>query len=138
MPRRKIERLHIDRVDAIEGGLVDGFDRRGAMRDAGIIDPDVEPAEPFDGGGGQGRDVGILGNVSVLEKSNATGRLDLADHAPAAFLVDVAHHHPRALGGEQFGDAFAEAGPRSSDDGSSVPELHASFTRAGSRRSSSG
>ncbi len=72
MPRREVDRLHVHREDAVEGRLVHFQHRLAAVRDAGVVDDDVEAAEPVD----RRRDRRLEGGRVTDVAGDAQGSLD--------------------------------------------------------------
>ena len=62
--RRQVDRLHVDRIDAVELGLADLEQRLVAVRDAGIVDDDVDAAEGLRRRAHHGVDVGLVRDVA--------------------------------------------------------------------------
>jgi hypothetical protein len=111
----------VNREDAIEFGLGDVGDRLVDMRDAGIVDQDVQPSE--------GRERRLDGRVDILLAHDvaADGERALADPGRGCLggaLVEVEHSHARAFARKCLGHAGADAGTRAGDDRGFVGKTH--------------
>ena len=84
--RRQVDRLHVDGVDAIELGFADIEQRLIAVRDAGVVDQDVEAAEGFGRRAHHGVDIGLLGDVAGNRDDVVAER---RRNLPHALAVDV-------------------------------------------------
>ena len=88
-----------DLVPKFLGGLLHRF---GAV-DAGVVDQDVQLAEPLHRGSHHVLPVGLAGHVQAQEQALAALLVDFRLHLPPFVLQHVGDDHPRALGGEQAG-----------------------------------
>ena len=102
-------------VPVLDAGL---GDRPEGAADAGIEIGDVEPAEALLGLGDHGRDVGLLGDVAAHEGDAVAMALRLGDRQRlgAVGLVEVGHHHLRAVGQEAHDRRAAHAARPAGDD----------------------
>jgi hypothetical protein len=114
--RGEVDRLHVDREDAVERRLGDLQQRLVGHRVAGVVDQDVEPAEGADRPLDEALHVAVDGHVRLVEFGRAAGGDDLVGDARAAGPVDVVDDEVRALLGETLGDALAEARSGAGDD----------------------
>ena len=69
----------------------------------GVVVGEVEAPEGLHGGGHHGLDLGRVAHVGVHVEGLATGCLDAGDGLGTGLVVDVDHHHPGALAGEDLG-----------------------------------
>ena len=117
----QVDRLHIDRHDAVEVVLGHVLQRLRQMGDAGVVDEDVEAAEMLLGGGHHQAHIGGLGHVHL---DRPRRRAQRCGHIEGLGPVAVGDQHLRALGHELGRDAGAKARRRAGDDGHLVLQSH--------------
>ena len=84
--------------------------------DPGVVDHDVEAAEPFDGGGDESVDLIGFCHITADGERNLVAS-ELLRRGLCGTEVQIAEHHARALGDELFRDRVPEALRASCDDG---------------------
>ena len=108
MARRQIDRLHVDRVHAVEVGLRNLQHGLPGHRGSGVVDQHPQSAEAGQRPRHQPLHLGVRGDVRLVEHGGAAGGGDLSRDPLAAAGVEVVDHHLGAGGGEALGDALAE------------------------------
>ncbi len=103
-------------VDAAHGGGEAGvlLGQRAVGEDSGVVDPDVQPPVPLDGGLGEAG--GVLGPGDV----SRDGQVVLAEPGGGRaerLALEVGDDHPVAGGGEPLGEGEPETPGPSGDDG---------------------
>src|SRR6266851_9442571 len=128
--RREIDRLDVDGEDLVDHRLGHFEHRHVAMRDAGIVDHDIELREARDAGIDQFLDLVVLGDVAadIDRAALAVRLLDLGCHALAAGIVDIVDDDLRPLLGETLGDALAETRAAAGDDRYLARKTHDRFS----------
>src|ERR1019366_3253605 len=112
--RGAVDRLDVDREDAVELVFGEILERLRQVAHAGVVDEDVEAAETFVHGLDHRLDVGTDGDVGT----NAERRgAEPGRRAQRAFAITIDDDDPGALGDELLRDAFAEAGRGASNEG---------------------
>jgi hypothetical protein len=114
--RRQEHRLRVDRHQTIELLLVGVGDRRRRLRQAGVVDDDIEASEPVDRRGDQRRDVVGRGNVRSNEHSGSLGRSlpirrggEFARDRVAGGAIEIGQQQACAFSGKAAGDFGANA-----------------------------
>ena len=103
-------------VPAREVHLGHGF----ADEDPGVVDQDVEAAEPLDGSLAHPRDGGAIAEVGRDGKGTASRRLDRIDCRPGSLFAARVNRHVRALAREGLGDGGADAACRPGNKGAAA------------------
>jgi hypothetical protein len=118
--------LHVDRENAIDLLFGNVERRHVGVRDAGIVDHDVEPPEAVDGGFDHRAHVGSACDVGAMEDRavRAEAVSDRLCHAPAASLVEVIDDDAGTFLGKPQGNTLAEAGARPGHDRHLVLQPH--------------
>ena len=118
MPRREIDRFHVDGVDAVEFLFADFEHRPVHMGDAGIVDHDVDMAVAIERRRDQLRHVAVARDIGteIGRAALALRTVDFFRDARAALVVDVVDDELRAFLGEALGDRLAEARAAAGDD----------------------
>jgi hypothetical protein len=93
------------------------------VRDAGIVDDDVEHAVAPEGRLDHRAHRCVLRHVDVDRDRCAAGRLDRSGNVMCGVCADVGDDNFRATLGEQPGDAFAETAAGARDDGDAILKL---------------
>ena len=94
-----------------DGGIGRG-ERRDRLDDAGIVDQDVEAAQPLAGIGHRALDRGIVGDIAGQRLGRAAGRDDLARHLLREVAVARQQHDRRVVAGQRPRHPFAQAAAR--------------------------
>ena len=123
--RRPVERLHVDREDAIELVLGDVLHRLAALRHPGVVDHDVEAAVALDRLRDESAGVVVARHVRVDEPGLAARPADGIRHPAAVLLVDVVDDDPGSFGREAPADPLAESRAAPGDDRHFSFETHA-------------
>ena len=92
--RRQVNRLHVDGVDAIELHFADIEQRLIAVRDARVVDHDVEAAEGFGRRAYHGVDIGLLRDVAGNRDDVIAER---RRNLPRTLPIDVGSDDARAF-----------------------------------------
>ena len=109
-------------IELLLGHLAQG----GVAGDAGVVHHHVEAAELLHRGGDQSIDLGGRGDVAEHRPGGIVSAEGFGGGA-GPFEVEIAEHHPGALGDEHFGDGVAEAlGSPGDDRGPTCQQRHAS------------
>ena len=86
----------------------------------GVVDKDVEAAEPLDGSLAHPHDGGAVAEVGDGGKGAASRRLDRIDCRPGSLFAARVNRHVRALAREGLGDGGADAACRPGDKGAAA------------------
>ena len=97
------------------------------MRDAGVVDQDIDLAKGVQSGGEQGVDVGFAADVGLEEAGGIAERVCCR----RAVGTHVGQHHARAFLDEALGAGEADALAGSGDDGDFLGEFHGGVSWGG-------
>ena len=86
----------------------------------GVVDQDVEPTEPLDGGLAHRRDGRAVAEVGRGGERAASRRLDRINGRPGALFAARVNRHMRALAREGLGDGGTDAASRPGDQGTAA------------------
>ena len=110
--------VHVDRAGPVRLEALVVLERRADERDAGVVDEDVESAEPLDHLRDellQRRRVGHVDHEPFGGLGAVRGT-DLVDHGDDSLRADVDHGDTHAFVGEELRGGASHAGGRAGDD----------------------
>jgi hypothetical protein len=130
VPRGEEQALHVDAEDAVELLFGHVEHRLIPVRRAGVVDDDVEVAEPVERAADERGHVAVAAHIAGAEERATAGGADVPRHARPGHGVDLVDDDRRALLREALRDALAKARTRTGDDRYLVRKSHSSALNA--------